>query len=206
MTTDTATDTATAGTTAEPPDPAGPRWHRPTGRHRKPRRRRMVLAVGGFALAAGALSLVRLASESATGGSGTAEAEPRIQATRTAATAGSQPAEASGHPATSALTEAAGGPGVALDTADPTTSPAIRPSSSAPPASAASDGTPEAPSAPTTTSPGHEPPTTTTPAAPPAPSATTTAQAPAPDLDPDPGGLCLPIIGLCVNVGVGTDG
>ncbi|NEC30932.1 serine/threonine protein kinase, partial [Streptomyces sp. SID8111] len=50
-------------TPAEPargtPAPPGPR---PRGRHRKPRRRKVLLVAGGLALAAGTLGLVRLVS------------------------------------------------------------------------------------------------------------------------------------------------
>ncbi|NGO49097.1 hypothetical protein [Streptomyces ureilyticus] len=59
-------------TTGHEADPC--RTERPRGRHRKPRPRRMLMAVGGLALAAGALSLMRLAPEppGGTGGDVTA--------------------------------------------------------------------------------------------------------------------------------------
>ncbi len=52
----------------------GPRTR---GRHRRPRPRKVLLTAGGLALAAAALSLVRLAPEYAGGGPDTAQAEPR---------------------------------------------------------------------------------------------------------------------------------
>ncbi|MEU3248540.1 hypothetical protein, partial [Streptomyces sp. NPDC006875] len=77
--------TATAAPTERAPRPGGatetappafPRTGR--GRHRRPPRpRRALFAVGGLALAAGALSLARLAPDGVTGGGGGAEAEPR---------------------------------------------------------------------------------------------------------------------------------
>src|SRR3954449_7641693 len=56
------------------------------GRHRRPRPRRIVFAVGGLALAAGALSLVRAGHEPGAGGAGRAEAEPRQDADQGAGT------------------------------------------------------------------------------------------------------------------------
>ncbi|MGW5103468.1 hypothetical protein [Streptomyces sp. NPDC004100] len=47
------------------------------GRHRRPRPRKVLLAAGGLALAAGVLSLVRVAPESGLAGPATAEAEPQ---------------------------------------------------------------------------------------------------------------------------------
>ncbi|PIM66021.1 hypothetical protein CTU88_45525, partial [Streptomyces sp. JV178] len=41
---------------------------RPRGRHRRPRPRKVLFAVGGMALAASALSLLRLASDPVSGG------------------------------------------------------------------------------------------------------------------------------------------
>lgn len=76
------------------------------GRHRRPRPRKVLFAVGGLALAAGALSLVRLAPESVIGGPGSAEAEPRYtpgagtgtdRAGTTAATVEALPREPVGH-------------------------------------------------------------------------------------------------------------
>ncbi|MGK5698289.1 hypothetical protein ACSNOJ_36355, partial [Streptomyces sp. URMC 128] len=69
------------------------------GRHRKPRPRKALLAAGALALAAGALSLVRLISGPATDTVGTVGAEPRPdpvtastdEAANTAATASATP-------------------------------------------------------------------------------------------------------------------
>ena len=55
---DTATKPGTVTPETSPPEPVLPR---PRGRHRKPRPRPVLFAVGGLALAAGALSLLRVA-------------------------------------------------------------------------------------------------------------------------------------------------
>ncbi|MER6045045.1 hypothetical protein ABT136_30575, partial [Streptomyces sp. NPDC001856] len=75
------TGTGTAEGTAEPVEqvrlwPPGGR-----GRHRRPRPRKVLLVAGGLALAAGALSLVRLTPDSPVPGIGTAEADPRLEPT-----------------------------------------------------------------------------------------------------------------------------
>ncbi|WP_432171114.1 hypothetical protein [Streptomyces sp. 1222.5] len=172
------------------------------GRHRKPRPRKVLLAAGGLALAAGVLSLVRVAPESGVGVPGTAEAEPRPDhgggategAARTAAAVAADPTALPS--ATSAmggrsLTPADSGTPTAVasataaaphgETAPPTTVPTGAPS--------APGGTPR-PSA--TTSAPRPTPTTPTPTPTPTPSRSTA--------DPDPGGLCLPVISLCVDV------
>ena len=59
-----------------PPLPRTPR-----GRHRRPRPRKVLFAVGGLAVAAGVLSLVRMVPEGGVGTPGTAEAEPRLDPT-----------------------------------------------------------------------------------------------------------------------------
>ncbi|MEU9732373.1 hypothetical protein AB0E07_13110, partial [Streptomyces sp. NPDC048002] len=56
---------------------AVPRLFGPRGRHRRPRPRKVLLAAGGLALAAGALTLVRLPPASGPGGLAAPEAEPR---------------------------------------------------------------------------------------------------------------------------------
>ncbi|MET8788415.1 MULTISPECIES: hypothetical protein [unclassified Streptomyces] len=195
MTTDTAT--TTEATTTH--DEAGRFRLRPAGRHRKPSRRRVVLAVGGFALAAGALSLVRLAPESVTGGGGTAEAEPRIAATDTAATVETGPATDGGHPSgtTRAETTTAVSSATAMGATSTSAGPSAQQSSAAARGTDPATGIPEAPSAPTPSRTAW-PPTDTTPAAPgPIPSATATTQVPVPEQDPP--GLCVPIVGLCVR-------
>ncbi|MYQ44669.1 hypothetical protein GTW40_06235, partial [Streptomyces sp. SID4985] len=66
---------STAELTESPEDTAVPPPRR--GRHRRPRPRKVLLAAGGLALAAGVLSLVRVAPESGLAGPATAEAEPQ---------------------------------------------------------------------------------------------------------------------------------
>ncbi|GHK00652.1 hypothetical protein SY2F82_24490 [Streptomyces sp. Y2F8-2] len=192
------TDTATDDTTTTVHNGSGPFWFRPVGRHRKPRHRRLALAVGGFALAAGALSLVRLAPESVTGGGGTAEAEPRIGAGQTAATAGDVPSKGAAGPSTTAFKgRASAVPAVSGDV-----SPSGRPGTPTPRVTDPATGIPEAPSTPTASrSRTPEPPVTTTAAPPSAPSPTATTRAPAPSAPAtsDPPGLCVPLVGLCVH-------
>jgi hypothetical protein len=183
---------------AEPSDgPSGIR----RGRHRKPRPRKVLLAAGGLALAAGVLSLVRLSPESGVGAPGTAEAEPRVdpggvtdRSANTAATAagptalpsatsvmgGRSSTPAAGtSPAPSAKGTSSTSSG---DTSVPTTIPTGAPS--------APGSTPHAPA---TTSAPRPNPTTTAPAPAPTPSHSTAPPAPG-------GGLCLPVVGLCVDV------
>ncbi len=109
---------AIPGTAAPAPESvqvtSGPVWFRPIGRHRKPRPRKVLFAVGGLALAAGALSFVRLAPESVGGGPGTAEAAPPVEATgdpaaSAAAVVGATPSGRSGSPGGRGATAATGG-------------------------------------------------------------------------------------------------
>ncbi|WP_234367462.1 MULTISPECIES: hypothetical protein [Streptomyces] len=189
------------------------------GRHRKPRPRKVLLAVGGLALAAGVLSLLRVTPHSGVGAPGTAEAEPRLDpgggATGRAATTAAAPtavprALPTALPsATSVMggrgpTPATSGswsvtPGVPTapsnDAVVPTTIPTGAPSTP--------DSTPRpAPtaSAPRPVAANSTPATTTT-------AATTAAPTPDPSpspTSPDPGGVCLPLIGLCVDLlGIG---
>ncbi|MDR3082949.1 MAG: hypothetical protein LBV60_18845 [Streptomyces sp.] len=187
------TDTSTAEATSATHDAPGPLRRRPSGRHRKPRPRRMALTVGGFALAAGALSLLRLVPESATGGSGTAQAEPRIGATTAVASGSADTVAAvpSARAASRSATAVMGG-------VSPSAPATARPSSSAPRHTDPATGIPEAPSTPMTPSETSAPPEPTTSAAPqPTPSPTTTTQAPDPATSTP--GLCLPFIGLCLD-------
>ncbi|MGW7526651.1 hypothetical protein [Streptomyces sp. NPDC054783] len=173
------------------------------GRHRKPRPRKVLLAAGGLALAAGVLSLVRVASEPGVGAPGTAEAEPR----------GGAGGAATDHAAHTDATVLAG------PTAPPSATSAMGGRSLAPTPSAAPTG----PAAPTTSAGGTAVPTATglpaapdsTPGTTPRPPATTSAPRPAPTTpgpapttpaptqsttDPEgPGGLCVPVLGLCVD-------
>ncbi|MEV2236059.1 hypothetical protein AB0H69_46955 [Streptomyces phaeochromogenes] len=64
---DTATKPGTVTPETAPPEPV---LTRPRGRHRKPRPRRILFAVGGLALAAGALSLLRMAPQPTGGDTG----------------------------------------------------------------------------------------------------------------------------------------
>ncbi|MCX4916656.1 hypothetical protein [Streptomyces sp. NBC_00687] len=187
------------------------------GRHRRPRRRRVLFAAGGLALAAGVLSLARMAPESMTGiggGGGPADAEPR----------GGTPTAADTDPADDAVTTVEAvpppaRPGVATATAvmggesadptagaGPTPGPSPTASGGAAPAGHAEDpdtgdldtGGPGATGIPTDTS------TTRPPQAPdPAPTAprhtptqAPTTRAPAPTHRP---GVCVPIVGICVG-------
>ncbi|MFI9807855.1 hypothetical protein ACIHEJ_26405 [Streptomyces sp. NPDC052301] len=173
------------------------------GRHRKPRPRKVLLAAGGLALAAGVLSLVRIAPDSGVGAPGTAEAEPRLdtgggtttdRSANTAATVTASPTALPSatsvmggrSPAPTATGSAApGAPGTRATppagTAVPTTAPPEVPSV---------PGAPPAP--PSTTAPAPRPhPTTPAPRPTPTPSHST----PAPGSDQ----LCVPVIGLCVG-------
>ncbi|MEV5145096.1 hypothetical protein AB0L14_11755 [Streptomyces sp. NPDC052727] len=181
------------------------------GRHRKPRPRKVLLAAGGLAVAAGVLSLVRAAPDSGVGAPGTAQAEPRLDpgggpAERSADTAATFAAAPTALPsATSAMggrspaptpggspVRTAPDPGTATtapgDTAVPTALPGRTPG---PPS-----GTPRPP-APTASAPR---PTPATPTPTPTP---TPSRSPA---EPRPGGVCVPVIGLCVDVLGDRDG
>ncbi|WP_245790521.1 hypothetical protein [Streptomyces monashensis] len=186
--------TAVSTTEAAPDEATSPSGVR-RGRHRKPRPRRLLLAAGGLALAAGALSLVRVASDPGTDSPATAEADPR--ATATTEHAANTAATVTGSPtAPPSATAVMGGRNPAPTRPRP---PAARPAS---PTVAAPRPTPS------TTPPPTAPPTP----APPAPTTThptPTTPAPAPSRsrkDPGPGGLCVPVIGLCVDTPGGADG
>ncbi|MEU0741635.1 hypothetical protein [Streptomyces sp. NPDC006134] len=102
-----------SGTAPPPPDAAVPRPWGPRGRHRRPPRpRRLLLGAGGLALAAGALSLVRIVPDPGTGGSDTAQAAPSHPVTDpapvTAPVPGGGTAPGAGRPSPSA-TSAMGG-------------------------------------------------------------------------------------------------
>ncbi|WP_369391525.1 hypothetical protein AB5J72_30855 [Streptomyces sp. CG1] len=174
------------------------------GRHRKPRPRKVLLAAGGLALAAGVLSLVRVTPDPGAGSPGTAEAEPRLgasdnatdHATNTAATTPTVPT------APPSATSAMGGRSLAPTTtgrAGTGTEPGTPSSRTATPAAlpsgpASAPGTNRQPSEPASTAPPTTRPTPTAPA--PAPSHSTTP--------PDPGGLCVPVLGICVGLPGGT--
>ncbi|MGW2639505.1 hypothetical protein [Streptomyces sp. NPDC001348] len=172
------------------------------GRHRKPRPRRALIAAGGLALAAGALSLVRMAPDPSIGVPHTAEAEPRTDTgTGTedrSGTAGAVPTDLPSATSTTGGTSvrptpaAASSPMALPGSADavPTALPARVPTTiptkaDAPPPPAA---TPRPSATHTATTPHHSPA--------PAPSRSTVGPTPTRS---QPGGVCLPVLGLCVD-------
>lgn len=172
------------------------------GRHRRPRPRRVFFAVGGLALAAGALSLVRMAPESVIGGMGAPDAEPTTGTVTDTAGNAAVTVEAvpSAHPVAATTPAVMGGesalptPGVSLA---PTPAPTPTRFVTAPstPVRVPVGGTPDTTGVPTGQAPAPvapRPPASTTTAAP-APSTT------APGQKPEPPGLCVPVVGLCVN-------
>ncbi|MDQ0992718.1 hypothetical protein [Streptomyces sp. V3I7] len=178
------------------------------GRHRRPRPRRALLAAGGLALAAGALSLVRSAPESGVGGPGPAEAEPRLNE-RGGVTELPANAAATVGAARPSATSVMGGASAPVPTTTGTTAPAAT-ATSLPaflpggaervpttiptavvrtPGAPATTGAAPRPSATSSARPSTPPPAT-------APSHSTPAPAPRPA---SPGTVCVPVIGLCVG-------
>ncbi|MFJ4277905.1 hypothetical protein [Streptomyces massasporeus] len=212
------TRAATAPLRREPPAPHGPARAeaaplppRVRGRHRKPRPRKVLLAAGGLALAAGALSLLRLASGPGSD-PGTVEAGPRPDPVTTATddttpTAATFPAVPDASPssptALGALTPSPVTKGARPSPSATTGTPAAL-TAPAPTATTIPD-TPNVP-APAPTAPGSgddAPRPAPTPSAP--PSRTTPAPTPRPEEPKKPRdpGLCVPVIGLCVDSPVG---
>jgi hypothetical protein len=211
--TDTGTDTVRQGDMEDAGVTAVPRVR---GRHRRPKPRKLLFAAGGLALAAGVLSLVRLAPESGVGGLGTAEAEPHPdvengagRSANTAATVASGPADLPsaavplGGVGAAPARGAGPTPAQAPSGADAASRPVLRNGAAAtstgpttvPKATDPTPGQPASTHAPrpaATTHPGTEPA--------PAPSRSTHSQAPS-----DPG-LCVSIIGLCVGAQGGAAG
>ncbi|WP_153813348.1 hypothetical protein [Streptomyces sp. SUK 48] len=207
---------------AEPVAPGGWFAGLRRGRHRKPRPRRALLAAGGLLLAAGALGLVRMSPESGVGAPGTAAAEPRLDpggplASTGPGTGASRPGGPEAPATTDTGTLATGPlapPSTAADLAGRTPAPTPTGAATTPgnPGgsgdSGGSDGSaggvPPAPGK--STAPSAPPrPSAPAPPAPPAHPAPPTTPAPAPTHGapaPAPGGLCLPIIALCVDVDV----
>ncbi|MGW0910548.1 hypothetical protein ACWD1Z_02195 [Streptomyces sp. NPDC002784] len=200
------TESSAAQTVPDPETGAPVRLFGPRGRHRRPRPRKVLLAAGGLALAAGALSLVRLTPESGLGALDAPEAEPwrdadpaTDHATNAAAAVGPLPR------VSPSATTALGGPGAPTPTAPPSPAPA-NPAPTAPTPSPPQD--PQAPLDPATTIPEaprtdtpQPPPATTHPAPQPA-APSRPAHTPAPEPTPGPTdrpGVCLPVIGLCVD-------
>ncbi len=200
----------------EPPYGPAARLFGPRGRHRRPRPRKVLLAAGGLALAAGALSLVRLVPDSALDGPGTAEAEaephpdPDAGTNGSADTAATVPAALPAPKVSPSATTVMGGAG-----STPTAGTLHVPTTGANAnAAAASTMLPLFP-APGTTSGAPDAPRTNDTEAP-APARTTTAPQPAPKpasptadpaqpdqsgqpTRPDDGDVCVPVIGLCVD-------
>ncbi|MFE0456100.1 hypothetical protein ACFW2D_33450 [Streptomyces sp. NPDC058914] len=189
------TDPATA------PEPgAFLRSPRTRGRHRRPRSRKVLFAAGGLALAAGALSLIRLTPDAGVGGVDTAEAGPRLEPTAHSTdvpntVAASLPARPEATPTTPAAmggTDAS--PTPPADSVIPT--PTAFPTSAVrTPSGPYMPRTPDATPTPApTASQRTAAPTPTRPSAP-APGPTTASATPGPGFP----GLCVPVIGLCVD-------
>ncbi|WP_234341256.1 hypothetical protein [Streptomyces sp. NRRL S-646] len=169
------------------------------GRHRRPRPRKVLFAVGGLALAAGALSLVRMAPDSGTSGVGTAEADARQDPRTDTVADASDHAVAAVAAAPRVSPSSASAMGGASTTPTPLTSPVpLHTATTSPglPTTLGTTTTPVTPNspAPTTT---HPPPATQAPAPRPTPTPARTTPPPAPQ--PDEPGLCVPVVGLCVD-------
>ncbi|MGW5614581.1 hypothetical protein [Streptomyces sp. NPDC003877] len=189
----------------------GPFAARTRGRHRKPRPRKVLLAAGGLVLAVGALSLVRLSAGTGPDGTGTIEAEPPPHPVVS---------DTDGTPGTAAARQGVrAGPGVSPSstTALGSVTPSAAPRSALPTPSAPGTGPGRAPDPPgghrpgITTPPGRAglpapPPRADAPRPAPATPPDRSAPAPAPRPDapdtpeqPQDPGLCVPVIGLCVD-------
>ncbi|MFF3344362.1 hypothetical protein [Streptomyces sp. NPDC002779] len=196
------TESSAAQAVPEPETGAPVRLFGSRGRHRRPRPRKVLLAAGGLALAAGALSLVRLTPESGLGGLDAPEAEPwpggdgapaTDHATNAAAAVGPLPR------VSPSATTVLGGPGAPTPTAPPSPAPTNPAPTAPPPPQAPLDPATTIPEAPRTDAP--QPPATTHPAPQPA-APSRPAHTPAPEPTPGPTdrpGVCLPVIGLCVD-------
>ncbi|MFF5520993.1 hypothetical protein [Streptomyces coeruleorubidus] len=190
-------------------DPFSPRAR---GRHRKPRPRKALLAAGGLALAAGALSLVRLTSGPGTDSVGSVEAEPRPdpvttgtdEGTNTAATGPAAPEASPSSPtALVGLPASPGARGPAAASRTPSTYTATSTGTRGAHTAATPRPTTAAdtakPPAPTATGNGKTPRPAQPPPSP--PSQTTPAPAPEPEKPQKPHdpGLCVPVIGVCLD-------
>ena len=169
------------------------------GRHRKPRHRKVLLAAGGLALAAGVLSLVRVAPESGVGAPGTAEAEPRLDSgdgTNDDTSGTSAKVTETTTPRPSATTVLGGTSAAPMRTATPTT----LPGSTGIPTTIPTTGTPRPTATPSTPTAPRPSPTTSTPTQAPAPAPAPTPAPSGSTHAPAPGGeVCVPVIGLCVD-------
>lgn len=173
---------------------------RTRGRHRKPRPRKVLLAAGGLALAAGAVTLIRLTSAPDGGGPGTGvEAVPR-PTTKPLAPTEAPPSTRATPPspeATPSSPEALGGPHTSpLETPERPSPPRTPSAKTPPPPKTPPPATtrPDTPRTPTEPPPDHRKPP------PPHPARPTPTPEPEPEPEPSrPPGLCVPIIGLCVG-------
>ncbi|MFF9452703.1 hypothetical protein [Streptomyces flaveolus] len=219
-------------TTTDTPTAPRPRLPRIRGRHRRPRPRKAVLAAGGLALAAGALSLVRLVPEPGGGALDgyRAEAAPHVETGRNG-TGGADKHRGTGFPSGTgatpgvrpSATSVMGGLSASPRPGDPIPGPSAsgsttpRPpasgASAADPSAAGSTTVPQRPNIPDTPhAPGAgagdptpaeprppQPPDAATPAPRPTPTPAPSRTTPAPRPEP-PGGLCVPLLGLCVDL------
>jgi hypothetical protein len=196
---------------------------RPRGRHRRPRPRKVLFAVGGMALAASALSLLRLASDPVSGG-GTAGTAPRaaddlsdeetgsgaslggvpsaeptadvpMGDTGAAPTAPPAPGSATAVPAPSATSSV---PSIGIELPDGPGAPYTPPTRATLPETPATSAAPETPR-PTQDTPTQQPPAARQPAAPDAPDSATTPDGTTEPAQPRQPGLCVPIVGVCVD-------
>ncbi|MET9832705.1 hypothetical protein ABZ078_26140 [Streptomyces sp. NPDC006385] len=204
MTTQTATESGTVGEDG----PATARLFGPRGRHRRPRPRKALLAAGGLALAAGALSLLRLTPDSDVTTLGTAESDPApvsgtdTETDRSTNAAATVPTR---HPkASPTATSAMGGAGTAPTTATvvvPTGNTTAEPRPGGP-ATTTGESPARTPAPAPPAKPTHAPdPAKPEPPAPAPDQTPTNPPAPQPDQpdQPDDGDVCLPVIGLCVD-------
>lgn len=190
---------------ASPHTPAATRLFGSRGRHRRPRPRKVLLAAGGLALAAGALSLVRMSPDSGVSGLGATESGPAPAPGTDAEPDRSTNAAATLTPnapkATPSATSAMGGLGTAPTTdsiavptpARTTTAPHGPGGTPAPTPPAAGPGTPTPEPPPTTPRATASAPAPETPGGPP------TSPTPTQQPRPDDNSVCIPIIGLCVD-------
>ncbi|WP_369171992.1 hypothetical protein AB5J49_30125 [Streptomyces sp. R28] len=200
----TAETSAETGASGEA-DQTVPRLFGPRGRHRRPRPRKVLLAAGGLALAAGALSLLRVAPDSEVAGLGATEADPATDAasdtytdtdTDGSTNAAAALPTAAQQPSPSA-TSAMGGLGT-TPTPGTIVVPTTNTTAAPPPGGrgATTDHTPPltpTPHRPATTGNAPQPAPTPPPSRP-----TTNPPSPQPD-HPDEDSVCVPIIGLCVD-------
>lgn len=184
---------------------------RPRGRHRRRPPRKAALVAGGLVLAAGALSLVRLAPETGVPGLGTAEAEPQHRPGEEHATGRSTAVPTAPVPKANPSATDVMGTVSPLPTPSATAAPSTvaapesehvstpTGASAAPRASTAPVGTPSRsvqvprPSAGTTTTPAPPPPQPSQPSPTPTPTPPTD--------EPDDPGLCVPLLNLCLDLG-----